>query len=61
MNSFTQKNPIGFLLSRGWQYASPHRWIIVVCFVTFAGAQAALLAEPYVIGQLLNTVQLHAS
>src|SRR5215469_15155171 len=60
MNSFTRRNPIGFLVSRGWQYAGPHRWIIVACFFVFAGAQATALAEPYVIGQLLNNFQLHA-
>lgn len=58
MNSFTQRNPFGFLLARGWQYAGPHRWIIIVCHLMHACAQAAQLAEPYVIGQLLNTVQL---
>ncbi len=60
MNSFTQRNPFGFLISRGWQYAGPHRWIIVACYFMHAGAQAALLAEPYVVGQMLNTVQLHS-
>ncbi len=59
MNSFMQRNPFGFLISRGWQYAGPHRWIIIVCYLMHACAQAALLAEPYVIGQLLNTDQVH--
>lgn len=59
MNSFKQRNPFGFLISRGWQYAGPHRWIIIACYFMHACAQAALLAEPFVIGQLLNTVQLH--
>lgn len=59
MNSFMQRNPFGFLISRGWQYAGPHRWIIIACYLMHACAQAALLAEPYVIGQLLNTVQMH--
>ena len=58
MNSFIQRNPFGFLLCRGWQYAGPHRWIIIACYLMHACAQAALLAEPYVIGQLLNTVQM---
>lgn len=59
MNSFTQRNPFGFLISRGWQYAGPHRWMIIVCYSMNACAQAAQLAEPYVIGQLLNSVQMH--
>lgn len=58
MNSFTQRNPFGFLISRGWQYAGRHRWIMIVCYCMHACAQAAVLAEPYVIGQLLNTFQL---
>lgn len=58
MNSFIQRNPFGFLISRGWQYAGQHRWIIVACYIMHACGQAALLAEPYVIGQLVNTVQL---
>jgi ABC-type multidrug transport system fused ATPase/permease subunit len=61
MNSFTQRNPFGFLISRGWQYAGRHRWIIITCYSMHACAQAAQLAEPYVIGQLLNTVQMHAT
>lgn len=61
MNSFTQRNPFGFLIARGWQYAGKHRWIIIACYFMHAGAQAALLAEPYVVGQLLNAVQLHAN
>lgn len=59
MNSFMQRNPFGFLISRGWQYAGRHRWIIIACYFMHACAQAALLAEPYVIGQLINTVQMH--
>jgi ATP-binding cassette, subfamily B, bacterial len=60
MNSFTQRNPFGFLISRGWQYAGPHRWIIIACYIMHACAQAAQLAEPYVIGQLLNAIQMHS-
>ena len=58
MNSFMQRNPFGFLISRGWQYAGDLRWILIVCYIMHACAQAALLAEPYIIGKLLNTVQL---
>ena len=61
MNSFTQGNPFGFLISRGWQHAGQHRWIIIVFCIMHACAQTARLAEPYVIGQLLNTVQFHAN
>ncbi len=60
MNSFMQRNPFGFLLSRGWQYAGPQRWIIIAFCFMHACAQAARLAEPYLIGQLLNTVQMHS-
>lgn len=59
MNSFIQRSPFGFLVSRGWQYAGQYRWIIIVCYCMHACAQAAQLAEPYVIGLLLNSVQTH--
>ncbi len=59
MNSFTQRNPFGFLISRGWKHSGEHRWIIIVFCFMHACAQTARLAEPYVIGQLLNTVQSH--
>ncbi|HEY9676770.1 MAG TPA: ABC transporter ATP-binding protein [Drouetiella sp.] len=59
MDSFTKRNPIGFLIKSGWQYAGPHRWMFPACVVIFASAQAAQLAEPYVMAQLLNTVQQH--
>ncbi len=59
MNSFMERNPFGFLVSRGWQNAGRRQWIIIVCYILHACAQASLLAEPYVIGQLLNTVQLN--
>lgn len=58
MNSFWKRNPFGFLVSRGWQYAGKHRWIIIVCYIMHACAQAAQLAEPFVIGLLLNAVQV---
>lgn len=57
MNSFVRRNPFGFLIARGWQYAGRQRWIVIVCYCMHACAQAAQLAEPYVIAQLLNTVQ----
>lgn len=60
MNSFMQRNPFGFLISRGWLHAGAHRWIIIVYSCMHACAQSAKLAEPFVIGQLINTVQLHA-
>lgn len=58
MNSLSHRNPFGFLISRGWQYAGSHRWIIIVCWIMHACAQAALLIEPYLLGQLINTVQV---
>lgn len=60
MNSFMQRNPFGFLISRGWQHAGHHRWIIIVYSGIHACAQAVKLAEPFVIGQLINTVQMHS-
>ncbi len=57
MNSLMRRNPFGFLISSGWQYAGSRRWIIIVCYIMHACAQVCQLAEPYVIGLLLNTVQ----
>ena len=52
-----KRNPIIYLALTGWHYAGSYRpWM--VCFVLmFACAQAISLAEPYVIGRLLNSVQ----
>ena len=47
----------------GWQYAGRYRIHMIVYLIMFAIAQTILLAEPYVIGKLLNSVQanLHDS
>jgi ATP-binding cassette, subfamily B, bacterial len=50
-------NPIFYVLRRGWQYAGSKRPIIVLYLLMFVVAQLICLAEPYVIGKLLNTVQ----
>lgn len=52
-----KKNPIVYLLLTGWAYAGKHRSLIVCYTVMFAFAQAMALAEPYVIGRLINCVQ----
>ncbi|MCC7527541.1 MAG: ABC transporter ATP-binding protein [Candidatus Melainabacteria bacterium] len=51
------KNPIVYLLVTGWAYAGKHRSIIVLYTVMFALAQAMMLAEPYIIGKLINCLQ----
>lgn len=51
------KNPIITLIKTGWAYAGNRRHLIVIYLVMFALAQAIALAEPYVIGKLLNCLQ----
>ena len=51
------KNPIVYLLVTGWAYAGKHRSVIVLYTVMFALAQAMMLAEPYIIGKLINCLQ----
>ncbi len=51
------KNPIVYLLVTGWAYAGKHRSVIVLYTVMFAFAQAMMLAEPYIIGKLINCLQ----
>jgi ATP-binding cassette, subfamily B, bacterial len=49
------------LLYRGWQYAYQYRPLMVVYLVLFLFAQLVALAEPYVIGRILNSAQTVAS
>lgn len=51
------KNPIFHLILTGWRFAEQRRRLILVYLVLFAGAQAAGLSEPYIIGQMINAVQ----
>jgi ABC-type multidrug transport system fused ATPase/permease subunit len=55
------KNPILYLLYTGWQYADKHRGLFLAYLLMFAVAQAITLAEPFVIGQVINCVQISAT
>lgn len=57
MFSLIDRIPIALLLSRGWEFARGYRKAMLFYFVLFALAQAAALAEPYLIGRILNNVQ----
>jgi ABC-type multidrug transport system fused ATPase/permease subunit len=57
----SKQNPIFYLTRTGWQYAGTHRPLMIWYVVLFGLAQAVSLAEPYVIGQLLNSVQKNVS
>lgn len=61
MFRFFANHPIFLLLYRGWQYAERHRPIMALYLVFFMVAQLVALAEPYVIGRILNSVQAVAS
>lgn len=50
-------NPILYLAGRAWAFAGTHRWLMLVYLALFACAQAISLAEPFVIGQMLNAIQ----
>jgi ATP-binding cassette, subfamily B, bacterial len=53
----SKQNPIIYLTRTGWQYAGTHRPLMIWYVALFGLAQAVSLAEPWVIGQLLNSVQ----
>lgn len=57
MFSFFTKHPIFMLLYRGWQFAGVHRPVMALYLVLFFFAQLVILAEPYVIGRILNSAQ----
>lgn len=46
-----------YLLRRAWEYALGYRKIFILYILMLCFAQVMSLAEPWVIGQLLNTVQ----
>ncbi|MBI3891195.1 MAG: ABC transporter ATP-binding protein [Candidatus Wallbacteria bacterium] len=50
-------NPIVYLARRAWENAGRHRPLMLLYLTLFAGAQALSLAEPFVIGRMLNSVQ----
>lgn len=52
-----KRNPIIYLTQTGWQYAGKQRPLMLLYTFMFAMSQAISLSEPYVIGQLLNSVQ----
>jgi ATP-binding cassette, subfamily B, bacterial len=54
-------NPIVYLALTGWEHAGRYRPAIVAYCVLFLFANAINLAEPYVIGLLLNAVQENAT
>ena len=55
------KNPIFALIQTGWKYAGNRRHLIIIYLVLFACSAATFLAEPYIVGRLLNCVQASAT
>ncbi len=55
---FMKKNAFVLMFSRGWQYASKSKNLVVVYMLMFVGAQFLELVEPFVIGHMLNDVQV---
>lgn len=55
------KNPIIYLLYTGWRYAENYRPLFLCYLVMYAASQAIMLAEPFVIGQVINCVQISAT
>ena len=53
-----KNNAVFLLLSRGWQYAEAQRRLLLVYALMFVGAVGFELLEPYVIGRMLNDVQV---
>src|SRR5271155_2310255 len=51
------KNPIINIVLTGWRFAEQYRPLFLVYLVLFAFAQAMVLSEPYLIGQMVNCVQ----
>lgn len=52
-----KRNPIIYLTMTGWHYARALRPLMLFYTILFALSQAVSLSEPYIIGQLLNSVQ----
>jgi ABC-type multidrug transport system fused ATPase/permease subunit len=59
MRAIFGKSPIFLVMRTGWQYAGRYRPVMIVYLIMFALSQAVVLAEPYVIGKLLNSVQIN--
>ncbi len=55
------KSPILYLLYTGWRYAGKHKPLFIAYLVMFAIAQAITLAEPFIIGKVINCVQESAT
>lgn len=55
------KSPIIYLLQTGWRYSERHKPLFLAYLVMFAIAQAITLAEPFIIGQVINLVQVSAT
>lgn len=55
------KNPLFGLIATGWRFAGKLRPVVIVYLIMFALAQAINLAEPMVIGKLINAVQKSAT
>jgi ATP-binding cassette subfamily B protein len=53
--------PILYLVRTGWRHAGKQRRLMVTALCLFGFAQATMLSEPWVIGQLLNCVQKNVS
>ncbi len=51
------KSAISYLIKRAWEYANGQRRLLVLYVFMLCVAQSVSLLEPYVIGELLNTVQ----
>lgn len=56
-----RNNPLLYLLNTGWQNAGKYKPTLLFCFFLFVCATAIDLAEPYIIGLLINNVQDYAS
>jgi ATP-binding cassette, subfamily B, bacterial len=59
MRAFFGKNPMFLVMRTGWEYAGRYRSAMIVYLVMFAMSQAVSLTEPYVVGKLLNSVQVN--
>lgn len=55
------KSPIFYLLYTGWRYAGKHKPLFIAYLVMFAIAQSITLAEPFIIGKVINCVQESAT
>jgi ABC-type multidrug transport system fused ATPase/permease subunit len=55
------KNPIIYLIYTGWRYAETYRPLFICYLIMYAASQAIMLAEPFVIGQVINCVQISAT